>query len=111
MGHFIKTLIAHMPDRVAALSALRKCHEIQQSSSAYGGKVSAFLSKRRTNRLKKVRTIGNWEEHFTRGDEAHPMRRYFYNNATQMTQWHTPPEFEDLGASICEDECADESYN
>ena len=43
-----------------------------------------FLTSRRQRRLKPVRVVGDWEEHFADG------RRYFYNNASQKTQWQVP---------------------
>jgi hypothetical protein len=98
--NFIEVLIAHLPDRNAALLALG--HGIQHAQS-YGGKVSQFLSNRRKFRMAKVRKVGNWEEHFTRGDENTETRRYFYNSATQKTQWEPPPEFDDLDCVIHEE--------
>lgn len=98
--HFLNTLIVHIPDRPAALAALRQG---ALSTSAYGGKVSEFLIKRKHFRLGRVTTKGNWEEHFTRGDDKETTRRYFYNNATQVTQWNPPPEFEELADVICEE--------
>mmetsp|Transcript_21180 Transcript_21180/g.38497 ORF Transcript_21180/g.38497 Transcript_21180/m.38497 type:complete len:221 (+) Transcript_21180:53-715(+) len=105
--HFVESLIAHLPDRAAMLVALR--HGVQNAKS-YGGQVSKFLSRRQQHRMAKVRTRGNWEEHFTRGDEAHAARRYFYNDATQKTQWEPPPEFEELD-QICQEDAGEDELD
>eukprot|EP00931_Biecheleriopsis_adriatica_P123975 TRINITY_DN99045_c0_g1_i1.p1 TRINITY_DN99045_c0_g1~~TRINITY_DN99045_c0_g1_i1.p1 ORF type:complete len:206 (-),score=52.17 TRINITY_DN99045_c0_g1_i1:55-651(-) len=50
--------------------------------------LSRFLDSRRRRRLDPVRCFGPWEEHFA-SDGA----RYFYNNATQRTQWQVPEDW------------------
>eukprot|EP00928_Gymnodinium_smaydae_P040894 TRINITY_DN27699_c0_g1_i2.p1 TRINITY_DN27699_c0_g1~~TRINITY_DN27699_c0_g1_i2.p1 ORF type:complete len:254 (+),score=58.85 TRINITY_DN27699_c0_g1_i2:63-764(+) len=103
-AHFVEMLIAHLPDRAAALEALRR-GAAPQLDGATSGKVSQFLLKRRSFRTAKIRTLGNWEEHFTRGTDLAPTRRYFYNNSTQRTQWEVPPEFQSLEAIREDDDC------
>merc|ERR1712217_404855 len=111
--NFVEQLISHLPNRAAAVRALRiSCVESAAAADKQkeGQLLSSFLSKRRKFRVTHARVVGNWEEHFTRGNERGPSRRYFYNNATQATTWEVPPEFilldESAGklASIGEDE-------
>eukprot|EP00929_Paragymnodinium_shiwhaense_P073349 TRINITY_DN37358_c0_g1_i1.p1 TRINITY_DN37358_c0_g1~~TRINITY_DN37358_c0_g1_i1.p1 ORF type:complete len:236 (+),score=63.55 TRINITY_DN37358_c0_g1_i1:83-790(+) len=97
---FVRILLDHLQDKAAAFTALQRGLLGSKSSIQASSRVSAFLKKRRQHRTAKVRVRGNWEEHFTRGDEKSAMRRYFYNNATQRTQWDVPPEFEDVGEII-----------
>merc|ERR1712232_1458818 len=97
---FVRILLDHLEDKKAALAALRRGLQESRSCIQASSRVSAFLSKRRQYRTAKVRVRGNWEEHFTRGDDKEATRRYFHNNATQRTQWETPPEFEDVGELI-----------
>lgn len=49
------------------------------------GSALGFLASRRQHRLTSVRKWLDWEEHFTNDGG-----RYFYNNATQKTQYHVP---------------------
>jgi len=92
--HFVQNLIAHIPDRDAAHAELkRSCLAGVWGVQPCSGTVSQFLRKRRRHRTAKVRVIGAWEEHYTRGTEVGGTRRYFYNNETQKTQWEPPPEF------------------
>jgi len=65
--------------------------------------VSEFLASRRQHRLKPVRIIGPWEEHFARGTADRPSQRYFYNSETQKTQWDPPedwPEAHDAPSGV-----------
>eukprot|EP00927_Polykrikos_kofoidii_P061619 TRINITY_DN56454_c0_g1_i1.p1 TRINITY_DN56454_c0_g1~~TRINITY_DN56454_c0_g1_i1.p1 ORF type:complete len:239 (-),score=48.33 TRINITY_DN56454_c0_g1_i1:196-912(-) len=117
---FLQTLVAHLPDRTASLSAIRSglrsvrgdtfatvtgSPSVEVGTKVAGGGVSKFLSLRRRHRLCKWRVRGNWEEHFARGDGEHGTRRYFFNKATMKTQWEVPPEFDEtIGKPITEEE-------
>jgi len=106
--HFVQNLIVHIPDQAAAHAELkRSCLSGVWVSQPLSGKVSQFLEKRRRHRTAKVRIIGPWEEHYTRGTENDGARRYFYNNETQKTQWDPPPEFQGMDV-IGEEEEDDE---
>jgi len=91
---FLLKLVQHIHEREKVVDALRQ--GTQNLSLAQGG-VSQFLRGRQYNRTKEVRSVGPWEEHMTLQG-----RTYYYNSATQKTQWNVPPEFS--LASIEEDE-------
>lgn len=105
---FVKKLVGQLGDRATVLPALRVGLSRVLVERPHLGRVGGFLSKRRKFRMSKAKVRGNWEEHFTRGNGQRATRAYYYNNATQKTQWDPPPEFQDIEEPIVE--CEEEFY-